>query len=194
MNIQSIGGQVGATVTTVDMLTLAGVIVIPIAAVVVGHMLAVRREKLGAGKKVLKDVGVIKADVKDIDTRLGAVQRALISILGLFGNKDEVEKSTSPPQLTEYGQKLVTESGITDYLNKNLQRFKQEIDAKQPEFQVFNEAFKLAFRELQEETPEVNRIKDYFYQNALQHLNIHRIFALKLRDLLLEPKETHKST
>ena len=172
----------------------AGVLVSPY----IAHRLTIKRDKLQAGKQVLGDVEVIKGDIdvvkkdiKETGKRVGVIEGAMLiiqnAIIKLAPDKeDKVDNPGSPPQLTDYGLRLAEESGITAYIEQNLDRFKKEIGSYNKEVEVFEKAQRIANRELAVDAPEIQNIKSYFYQQAVDPLKMYRVYSLKLRDSILK--------
>ena len=95
------------------------------------HMFAVRREKLEAGKVVLKDVRSIKTDVGKLKEDISGIQKVLNWLYNkFFYTPEPIERRQSPPQLTDFGQTLAKDTKITAHIKGRINRYKKEASGK----------------------------------------------------------------
>ena len=147
------------------------------------------KEEVGS---LRSEVGSLSSRVSDIDQELASVKKSTTTIktaLSKFFMRNnplvDIEDLQSPVRLTELGQKLAVESGITEHIANNLSDHKQSIDLKVPEFELFNQCESLVENIFKSRTPAMQDIKQYFYEQGRPDIVMKRIYSLKLRDILL---------
>ena len=79
-------------------------------------------------------------------------------------------------------------SGIKTDVGKIKKMSKVSVDEWRQLVEVFERAQQIANRELASDSAEMQRIRGHFYQQSLDSLVIYRVYALKLRDLILQQK------
>lgn len=149
-----------------------------ISAILLGNSrdLIVRTDE--AVKRIDKDFDDVKRDVKSIDRRVGRIEGKL-GLAPIAGG--------SPLRLTEIGQKILTESGIKQFVEDRkeeiLNQLKKENYTKAYDVQEW--CFKI-FDELSNKPELQEAFKDYVFRTGYSFNEIFRVGAIYFRDIALK--------
>ena len=158
----------------------------------ISHKLTVRRDKLRAGKQVIKEVKQLGERAGQVETKLGLLAQAVVALQNIVKSiarhiiYPEIEETKSPVQLTKLGHQLARESGIEQHITDNLKYHKQQINMKGAEFEIFKQCESIADAVFQTDSSRVKKIKQYFYETGRPDVVMSRIYTLKLRDTFLQ--------
>ena len=159
---------------TIQIDTIQGIIAIVVFLVGLG----VAWGTLGTSVKGIKaDVGGLKDDMKDIRERFA----------NLEGRSSGLFKSQSPVNLTPFGDKALTESGLKTYIEENqeiLMQVCEEAHDMSTSYDVQESVFEF-MNEYKFPDATENAMKTYAFDHGLTMDNMRRVAALHLRNLIL---------
>ena len=145
-------------------------------------ILCYQEQQISIGKSLNKVINPIKLAIVEIQT--------LFREMGKTIQYSLTETSGSPLRPTEFGQKLVKESGLEEILEREKTTFLKMLDEKLKEkvpftaYDVQGEAITIMLA--QKDNEVINPVKDYAFKNALEIEIILRIGGLLLRDKYLK--------
>ena len=127
----------------------------------------------------LEDFPLQKIDSRIKDIELELVQRQAPKFI----------KFASPMQLTDEGKKLVEDSGIKEFVCANstgLTRIRGDFRHELYVFEAAQKKADVVFADMTNQSPEVLRIREYFYDQGINENVMKHLFALYLRDRYMQ--------
>lgn len=121
----------------------------------------------------------IKPDLKDVRERFAALE----------GRMAGYTQSRSPISLTEKGQKLLNESGLKEYIDKNKDRLLRACESKfkmETAYDVQEAVFDYFDNQLELDPEYEKRIKEYAYKDGAGMEIVRRVGAIYFRDICLK--------
>lgn len=97
----------------------------------------------------------------------------------------------SPIKLSEHGQKLADDSGITSFIQKHIAEYAIELNKYKNGLDILRCCRRIALKQLGKPDKDNNKMKEYFYDNGLSSLLMQEVFALALKQ---EYSKNQKST
>lgn len=183
-----------------------GAIVGPIIAVLVAHHLNRKTIKIDYDKKLEGRISSLETksethdanyqDLKEIFNKIPQIIKdTVLATLQIIDPNTKIKKFGSPPELTDLGVKLATESGIDKLIGLKMNKYSHLNDLEG--VRLYEGCQKIAKTELggDLDKPEIISIKDHFYKTeGLDTSAIIEVFALRLRDTIKKLQAKNKNT
>lgn len=113
-------------------------------------------------------------------------------IVKVVNNKNVYSRYSSPINLTKKGERLVLKSGILQYAEGNIQKYRDDLMSKEREVEIWDECVKIAELFFQEASEDAQDIRQHFYDKGIEEAIMKELFAIQLRNEYLKIRNTKK--
>ena len=149
--------------------------IVPIVLVVIAAVTAVG--------KLIYWMGEVNADRKGINEFMKEIRDDIKKILRRL--PAPTIKSSSPIQLTELGRSISDELHARDWVERIAPSLTERVKGKRP-FEIQNFCFDYVRDEFEPDAAQLVRLQESAYDNAIDLDGVLDVFAIELRDRLLE--------
>ena len=126
----------------------------------------------------------MKKELKDIDKKIAAFEEFKTNTQKFIDSK--IYQANSPLSLTEFGRKLIKESGFEEIFDREKDKLVEKLELKTPTTKYdAQEKAREVMNDLTE-CPEFQPLKEYAFKTGSDYAQILRAGAIPLRDYYLE--------